>query len=80
MAALAYGRAAQVAYDNAHEDDARVADNAQAKRADADWHRADLHDAMYGNWSPGKGKASAAEVADAIRRFHAYFADMGIRA
>ena len=31
MATLAYGRAAQVAYDNAHEDDARVAGNAQAK-------------------------------------------------
>ena len=79
---MAEGNQMATQYDNWIEGDCGVgaADDAQAKRADADWHRADLHDAMYGNWSPGKGKASAADIADAIRRSNAYFASLRIRA
>lgn len=38
------------AYDNAAEDDAEREGDARAKREDAAWHAADLHDAMYGDW------------------------------
>lgn len=46
-------QAAAAHYDNAAECDAERLSDAAAKRADADWHAADLHDAMYGDWTPG---------------------------
>lgn len=72
-------RSGEIADDGTHPGSPNYGHSVDAvdKRADAAWHAADLHDAMFGEWTLGGSRQRVVTVAEANANYRQWLAAQG---